>query len=99
GALSVPEGRVQVAWTIAGDRPSRLELTWSERNGPKIEGLPTGGFGTEIIARGIRFELGGGRSLGRVDGGFQCRIVIPANPQYLSFGPPPDSPRKEEAAS
>jgi two-component system CheB/CheR fusion protein len=56
GALSAPGGRVEVAWTIAGDRPSRLELTWAERGGPKMDGLSRRGFGTELIERGIRFE-------------------------------------------
>jgi two-component system CheB/CheR fusion protein len=99
GALSTPEGRVELAWTIAGDRPSRLELTWLERGGPKINALPKHGFGTELIERGIRFELQGEAQLGVVDGGLHCRIVIPANPQYITFGSPPDRPTTEEAAS
>jgi two-component system, chemotaxis family, CheB/CheR fusion protein len=99
GAWSTPEGRVEIAWTIAGDRPSRLELTWLERGGPKIDGLPRRGFGTELIERGVRFELQGEAQLGVVDGGLHCRIVIPANPQHITFGSPPDQPTIEEAAS
>jgi two-component system CheB/CheR fusion protein len=99
GALSTPEGQIEIAWTIAGDRPSRLELTWTERGGPKIDGLPRHGFGTELIERGIRFELQGEAKLGVVDGGLHCRIVVPANPQYMSFGSPPDRQATEEAAS
>jgi two-component sensor histidine kinase len=99
GALSTPEGRVEVAWTIAGDRPTRLELSWTERGGPKIDRLPRHGFGTELIERGIRFELQGEAKLGVVDGGLHCRIVVPANPQHITFGPPPDSEIREEAAS
>jgi two-component system, chemotaxis family, CheB/CheR fusion protein len=99
GALSVADGRVEVAWTIAGDRPTRLELTWTEQGGPKIDDLPKRGFGTELIERGIRFELQGDAKLGVVDGGLYCRIVIPANPQYLTFGSSPDRPVREEAAS
>jgi two-component system CheB/CheR fusion protein len=99
GALSTPEGRVAVAWTIAGDRPSRLELTWIEQGGPKLDNLPSRGFGAELIERGIRFELQGEANVGVVDGGLHCRIVIPANPQYITFGSPPDTPKTEEAAS
>jgi two-component sensor histidine kinase len=99
GALSSPNGRVEIAWTIAGDRPSRLELTWSERGGPQIDGLPHHGFGTELIERGIRFELQGEAKLDVVDGGLHCRIVIPANPRYFTFGAPRDRPIAEEAAS
>jgi two-component sensor histidine kinase len=89
GALSTPEGRVEVAWTIASDRSSRLEWTWTERGGPKIDGLPKHGFGTELIERGIRFELQGEAKLGVVDGGLHCRIVVPANPQHITFGSAP----------
>jgi two-component sensor histidine kinase len=99
GALSAADGRIDIAWTIAGDRPTHLELTWTEHGGPKLEELPTRGFGTELIERGIRFELQGEAKLGAVDGGLRCRIVIPANPQYITFGSPPDRPVREEAAS
>jgi len=99
GALSTPGGRVEVAWAIADDRPSRLELTWTKEGGPKVESLPKHGFGTELIERGIRFELQGEAELGVLDGGLHCRIVIPANPQYLTFGPSVGTPAIEEAAS
>jgi two-component system CheB/CheR fusion protein len=99
GALSVPDGRVEVAWSINGDRPPRLELTWKEDGGPKIDGTMTAGFGMELIERGIRFELQGEARIETVDGGLACWIVIPANPQYLTLGSSPDRPRREEAAS
>lgn len=98
GALSRPGGRVEVAWSIGG-RPSHLELTWIERDGPRIEELPRRGFGTELIERGIRFELQGEAKLEAVDGGLNCRIVIPADPQYIIFGLSPNRPEIEEAAS
>jgi len=99
GALSVAGGRVDVAWTIAGDQPTRLELTWAEQDGPKIDELPKRGVGTELIERGIRFELQGEAKLDVVDGGLHCRIVIPGHPQYMTFGSPPERPLREEAAS
>jgi len=34
------------------------------------------GFGTELIERGIRFELQGEAKLGELDGGFYYGIVI-----------------------
>jgi len=99
GALSAAGGRIEIAWTIAGNRPSRLELTWTEQGGPKIEELPRSGFGTELIERGIRFELQGEAKLEVVGGGLRCRIVIPANPEYMTFGSSPDRPVAQDAAS
>jgi two-component system CheB/CheR fusion protein len=99
GALSVAEGRIEVDWTIAGDRPPRLELTWTEQDGPRIERLLRRGFGTELIERGIRFELEGDAKLEVAGGSLRCRIIIPANPQHMAFGSPPDRPVRQDAAS
>jgi two-component system CheB/CheR fusion protein len=99
GALSTPGGQVQVAWAMSGDRPQHLELTWTEQGGTKIDGVPKRGFGTELIERGIRFELQGEAEFGVVDGGLHCRIAIPVNPQYLTFGASSDGSPIEEAAS
>jgi len=99
GALSVAGGRVDVAWAIASDRPPRLALTWVEHGGPETNGLAKRGFGTELIERGIRFELQGEAKLETVDGALHCRIIIPAEPQYLAFGPVSERPSIENAAS
>jgi two-component system CheB/CheR fusion protein len=99
GALSTPGGRVDVAWAIAGGSHRYLELTWTEQGGAKIGGLPKRGFGTELIERGIRFELEGEAELGVVDGGLHCRIVIPADSRYMTFGASRTRLPVEEAAS
>jgi two-component sensor histidine kinase len=96
GALSVPGGRLAVSWIIAGDRQARLEINWQEEGGPKVDGFGTRGFGTELIERGIRFELQGEAKLETVNGGLHCRIVIPANPENLTFGSPGNRPRTED---
>jgi two-component sensor histidine kinase len=92
GALSVAGGRVRVSWTITSDQP-QLELNWQEEGGPKVDGFGAPGFGTELIERGIRFELQGEAKLETVNGGLRCRIVIPANPENLTFG---SSGRRQE---
>jgi two-component sensor histidine kinase len=48
GALSVPEGRVDIAWT-ADQRAQRLHLTWTERNGPAVHPPERRSFGTRLI--------------------------------------------------
>src|SRR5205814_7981424 len=72
GALSVANGSVEVRWGITDGRPPTLELTWEERGGPKIDELPNRGFGSELIERGIRFELEGEAKLETTDGGLHC---------------------------
>lgn len=46
GALSVPEGRVQVAWSVAN---GRLDLKWIERQGPQVTQPARQGFGSRLI--------------------------------------------------
>ncbi|WP_037077670.1 sensor histidine kinase [Neorhizobium vignae] len=54
GALSVPHGRVRIAWkdmVDEDDGESRLELVWEERDGPAVHEPSRTGFGTTIIRR------------------------------------------------
>ncbi len=99
GALSAPGGRVKVTWGITGRGPQHLELIWAERGGPKIDNLPKRGFGTELIERGVQFELEGETEIGAVDGGLHCRIVIPVNARHIIVGTPSDGSPIEEAAA
>ena len=92
GALSVPGGRIDVTWKIAGDPPPHLELTWAEYGGPTIDGPLKPGFGTELIERGLRFELGGEAKLEAVDGRLQCHMIIPGDPERLVFISPRERP-------
>jgi two-component sensor histidine kinase len=48
GALSVPAGSVAIAWTI-DEAMQRLQLTWSERNGPPVRAPSRQSFGTRLI--------------------------------------------------
>lgn len=46
GALSGPDGRVALAWTLA---PQRLSLTWAETGGPAVTAPVATGFGARLI--------------------------------------------------
>lgn len=48
GALSVPGGSVDVAWSIDEEK-QRLRLTWSEKNGPSVSAPSRQSFGTRLI--------------------------------------------------
>lgn len=52
GALSVPEGRVDLRWTIIRtdhDLPNTLLLNWRERDGPMVAAQVRTGFGTRFL--------------------------------------------------
>jgi PAS domain S-box-containing protein len=71
GALSVPGGRVAVAWTRAGDR---LALRWEEKGGPPVAPPGRRGFGTRMIERALAGEEGGGARLDFRPEGLVCEI-------------------------
>ncbi|HEV7409105.1 MAG TPA: HWE histidine kinase domain-containing protein [Bradyrhizobium sp.] len=48
GALSVPTGRIEIEWKIDADK-QRLQLTWSEKNGPPVHAPSRRSFGTRLI--------------------------------------------------
>lgn len=57
GALSRPEGRVEISWSVdAGDQ---LWLTWTERNGPEVIHPLKRGFGLKMIEDGLARSVGG----------------------------------------
>jgi two-component system CheB/CheR fusion protein len=63
GALSVPEGRVVISWSIdSGDMSPRLKLTWKEKDGPETAEPAHRGFGMKLIEREVGFNLGGSSS-------------------------------------
>jgi two-component sensor histidine kinase len=60
GALSVPEGRVNVSWTVVPKSTGDiLLLDWFERGGPTVLPPTRRGFGTLLLDRVLGPELGG----------------------------------------
>jgi PAS domain S-box-containing protein len=74
GALSVPEGRVEIRSTVSGPE---LELTWTETGGPEVMPPSTHGFGSVIVERSIAHELGGNAELLFEQSGLRCHMRIP----------------------
>jgi two-component system CheB/CheR fusion protein len=58
GALSTPEGRVSLTWSLEGEGAGRrLKLTWRESGGPEVGQPGPPGFGSRLIERGLASEL------------------------------------------
>ncbi len=76
GALSTPEGWVEVAWTTARAKNGLdLRLTWSERGGPAVRKPERTGFGTRLITRSLAAELGSAE-LSYAEDGVRCQIAV-----------------------
>ncbi|PVE24787.1 hypothetical protein DC522_09240 [Microvirga sp. KLBC 81] len=79
GALSIPEGRIAVTWTIdrSGDEP-RLVFQWIEtRVRLSSDKSRRRGFGTELIERTLGYELGSEAELDFTPHGLHCTITLP----------------------
>lgn len=74
GALSVPDGRVEVRSTVNGEE---LQLTWTETGGPEVAAPCTRGFGSVIVERSIAHELGGEAEIRFEPDGLRCHMRIP----------------------
>jgi PAS domain S-box-containing protein len=73
GALSVPEGRVIVSWTISDAR--ELTLRWVEVDGPAVHYPVKRGFGLRLIERGLVAEFGGQVETAFDPTGFTCTLA------------------------
>jgi PAS domain S-box-containing protein len=73
GALSGADGRVEIGWTANGS----LRLRWAESGGPPVVPPARRGFGSRLIERGLRHEIGGRVTLQFAPGGVVCTIETP----------------------
>src|ERR1700681_2210526 len=75
GALSIPTGRVEIAWTVDADR-RRLRLSWTERGGPTVEPPTRRSFGTRMMAS-LGQQLSGQVQLTYQPSGFVYSLDVP----------------------
>jgi two-component sensor histidine kinase len=75
GALSIPAGRVDIAWT-QDPGSQRLHLTWTERNGPAVRAPDKRSFGTRLVET-LGKQLKGDVRLAYEPGGFVYALDVP----------------------
>jgi two-component sensor histidine kinase/CheY-like chemotaxis protein len=75
GALSVPAGRVEIAWTIQ-DKEQRLKLIWTEKDGPAVIAPTRKSFGSRMIGS-LGQQLSGQVDLSFEPTGFIYTLDVP----------------------
>jgi two-component system CheB/CheR fusion protein len=80
GALSAPEGALEVAWRLENTTTPRVSLEWRESGGPAVKAPERRGFGSTLIERAVAYELGGSSRLDYAAKGARCRIEFPLPP-------------------
>lgn len=81
GALSVPAGKVAVAWreVARSEAPRSWELTWQESGGPPVSEPSGSGFGTQVVKRMAAMAVQGKAELEYREGGLFWRLEFPAS--------------------
>jgi two-component sensor histidine kinase len=75
GALSVPAGRIDIAWTI-DDKTQRLRMTWTEKGGPAVNAPSRRSFGTRMVGS-LGKQLNGDVQLNYEPSGFLYVLEVP----------------------
>ena len=75
GALSVPAGRVAIAWTLDANT-HRLHLIWTETNGPVVQAPAQRSFGSRLIET-LGKQLKGEVQLRYEPSGFVYALDVP----------------------
>ena len=77
GALSTPEGKVEIAWELKSD--CGLVFRWAESGGPRVTLPERQGFGTRVVATMIA-QLHGHVQYDWHSSGLVCEITLPITP-------------------
>ena len=93
GVLSVPEGRVSVTWSVRQNGKPILCLEWREQGGPKVEPPRSKGFGSNLLERGLAYELGGTTDLDFRAEGLRCTMELPLSASLATMDPVARTPR------
>jgi PAS domain S-box-containing protein len=95
GALSVPAGKVDVVWRkidpeTEDDGESMWELSWRERDGPKVQTPSVTGFGTQVVKRMVAMAVNGTAELVYSESGLVWCLTFPAS-AMRQMGPATDT--------
>ena len=82
GSLSVPGGRVEVHWTMQGDKLASID--WRESGGPPVAKPERRGFGTDLIEKIVAHELRHPVDLTFDPEGVHCTLMVPVR-EYNEF--------------
>jgi two-component sensor histidine kinase len=75
GALSNDSGTITLDWEILEEMPGKLRLIWTEAGGPPVVAPVQRGFGSRLIERSARDQLGGEATVDFLPRGVVCTVL------------------------
>lgn len=83
GALSIPQGRVDVNWrrlqASASSNDDGIEIIWAEHGGPGVIRPTSRGFGSLVVEKNLSRALDAEVALTFEPSGVRCRMLIPTS--------------------
>lgn len=76
GALSTPNGRVDISWSVTVQPDPRLVIRWTESGGPTVKPPSRKGFGTRLI-KGLSQDAAGTVEMDFAKTGLVCTFDMP----------------------
>jgi len=77
GAFSTAGGRVSIRWSVDGQKPRWITLTWRESGVPGVTAPKHAGFGSRLIESSARHDLGGEVTVSHQPDGIVCELKFP----------------------
>jgi two-component sensor histidine kinase len=74
GALSVPEGKLEVSWSVASPN---LAIQWKESDGPAVRAAAAENYGSRLLSRLVEGQLGGTIRREMAPDGVTCAMQFP----------------------
>jgi PAS domain S-box-containing protein len=96
GALSVPEGRLHVSWSV--HPTGEMALEWRELGGPAVSVPKQKGFGSTLISTVTARQLNGSVNVTFDPAGIIAKVRLPAEIVRPARGEPAESREKLDSA-
>lgn len=77
GALSVPQGRLTLTWSLSDN--GDCVVRWQESDGPPVVAPTRSGFGSKLIQTTITYDLGGRATVEFDPAGLRAELLIPGS--------------------
>ncbi|KAA2234744.1 PAS domain-containing sensor histidine kinase [Salinarimonas soli] len=77
GALSLPDGCIQVRWSVVREQDAWLTLEWVEQDGPPVEEPTRKGFGSVLLERVLGRQVSGEVKVEFAPDGLRVRVRAP----------------------
>nr|WP_246329283.1 HWE histidine kinase domain-containing protein [Chthonobacter rhizosphaerae] len=77
GALSAANGAIEVDWTLRRDAPASVTWCWRETGGPPVRPPTHAGFGTKLLQRVLKQQIGAEVQFRYGSPGLVVEAVIP----------------------